>query len=69
LTRVNDHDIYRQFWKLAKTILTRGNILGQQLFVNVADKEYWETEILRIYQFEGKSQCELANIGLKIDVV
>ena len=67
MTRVNDHDIYRHCLKLAKTILTRGNILGQQLFVNVADKKHWETEILRIYQFEGKSQGELANIGLKSD--
>ena len=64
---MNDHDIYRHCLKLTKTILTRGNILGQQLFVHVADKEYWETELLRIYQFEGKSRGELANIGLKHD--
>jgi hypothetical protein len=67
LTRVNDHDIYRHCLKLAKTILRRGNIKGQQLYVHVAEKKYWETELLRIYQFEGKNRGKLANLGLKHD--
>ena len=67
MTRVNDHDIYRHCLKLAKAILRRGNIKGQQLYVHVAEKKYWETELLRIYQFEGKNRGKLANLGLKHD--
>ena len=67
MKRVNDHDIYRHCLKLAKAILRRGNIKGQQIYIHVAEKKYWETELLRLYQFEGRNSGVLANIGLKHD--